>query len=61
MNFGILVLLLALILFGLLAFKQISALILAPLVTVFVIVCSGLANSRKFKDSFHAGSFRLCN
>ena len=42
MNFGILVLLLALILFGLLAFKQISALILAPLVTIFVIVCSGL-------------------
>lgn len=42
MNFGILVLLLALVLFGLLAFKQISALILAPLVTIFVIVCSGL-------------------
>lgn len=37
MNFGILVLLLALILFGLLAFKQISALILAPLVTIFVL------------------------
>ena len=40
MNFGILVLLLALILFGVLAFLQLSALILAPLVSVFVIVCS---------------------
>lgn len=40
MNFGILVLLLAIILFGVLAFMQVSALILAPLVTIFVIVCS---------------------
>lgn len=39
MNLGILVLLLALILFGLLAFRQMSALILAPVVTVFVLVC----------------------
>jgi len=39
MNFGILVLLLALILFGLLAFRQMSALILAPVVTIFVLIC----------------------
>ena len=39
---GILVLLIALILFGLLAFKQVSALILAPLVTVFVLVYTSL-------------------
>lgn len=52
MNFGILVLLLALILFGLLAFKQISALILAPLVTIFVIVCSGLPILESLKTAF---------
>ena len=40
MNFGILVLVLALVLFGVLAFLQLSALILAPLVSIFVIVCS---------------------
>lgn len=40
MNWGILVLLIAIILFGVLAFMQISALILAPLVTIFVIVAS---------------------
>ncbi len=42
MNFDILILVIALILFGVLAFKQISALILAPLVAVFVIVFSGM-------------------
>lgn len=42
MNMGILVLLVAIILFAVLAFKQISALILAPLVTVFVLVFSSL-------------------
>lgn len=52
MNFGILVLLLALILFGLLAFKQISALILAPLVTIFVIVCSGMPILTSLKEMF---------
>lgn len=52
MNFGIIVLLLALILFGLLAFKQISALILAPLVTIFVIVCSGLPILESLKTAF---------
>ena len=40
MNFGILVLVLALVLFGVLAFLQLSALILAPLVSIFVIICS---------------------
>ncbi|MFR0986059.1 GntP family permease [Frisingicoccus sp.] len=52
MNFGILVLVLALILFGLLAFKQINALILAPLVTIFVIVCSGLPILESLKTAF---------
>ena len=52
MNFGILVLLIALLLFGLLAFKQISALILAPLVSVFVIVCSGLPILDSLKNLF---------
>lgn len=42
MNMGILVLLIAIILFGLLAFKQLSALILAPLVTIFVIILSAI-------------------
>lgn len=42
MNLGILVLLVAIILFGVLAFKGISALILAPLVTCFVLIFSPL-------------------
>lgn len=42
----------ALILFGLLAFKQINALILAPLVTIFVIVCSGLPILESLKTAF---------
>ena len=50
MNLGILVLLLALLLFGLLAFKQINALILAPLVTIFVIVCSGMPILSSLKE-----------
>ena len=37
MNIHILVLVIAIALFGVLAFKQMSALILAPLVTIFVI------------------------
>ena len=37
MNIHILVLIIAIALFGVLAFKQMSALILAPLVTIFVI------------------------
>ena len=52
MTFCILVLVLALILFGLLAFKQINALILAPLVTIFVIVCSGLPILESLKTAF---------
>ena len=52
MNFGLLVLLLALLLFGLLAFKQINALILAPLVTIFVIVCSGMPILDSLKTLF---------
>ena len=52
MNFGILVLLAALLLFGLLAFKQINALILAPLVTIFVIVCSGMPILDSLKTMF---------
>jgi H+/gluconate symporter-like permease len=39
MNFGILALFLSLLLFGLLAFKQLSAPILAPVVTIFLILC----------------------
>ena len=45
MNIHILVLVIAIALFGVLAFKQMSALILAPLVTIFVILCSGLPDS----------------
>lgn len=52
MNLGILVLLLALLLFGFLAFKQINALILAPLVTIFVIVCSGMPILSSLKELF---------
>jgi H+/gluconate symporter-like permease len=44
MNFGILVLFLALVLFALLAFRQLSALILAPLVTIFVIILSVMSD-----------------
>jgi len=40
MDIQILVLLIAIVLFGVLAFKQISAIILAPLVAIFVIVCT---------------------
>ena len=38
----VLILLIAIILFGVLAFRQMSALILAPVVTIFVIVLSGM-------------------
>ena len=44
MNFGILVLFIAIILFGILAFLQLSALILAPLVSIFVIVTSSFVD-----------------
>ena len=52
MNFQILVLFIAIILFGPLAFKQVSALILAPLITIFVAVCSGLPILDSLKNSF---------
>ena len=52
MNFGILILFLALVLFGVLAFKQINALILAPLVTIFVVVFSGLPILESLKTAF---------
>lgn len=42
MNYHVLVLLSAILLFGVLAFRQVSALILATLVTVFVSVLSGM-------------------
>ncbi|MDR1378951.1 MAG: hypothetical protein LBJ36_07850 [Synergistaceae bacterium] len=42
MNTGILILLLTFVLFGVLAFKQLNALILAPIVTIFVLVCFGM-------------------
>ena len=42
MNLGILILFIAIVLFGVLAFKGISALVLAPLVTCFVLICSPL-------------------
>ena len=50
MNIHILVLIIAIALFGVLAFKQMSALILAPLVTIFVILCSGLPILDSLKD-----------
>ena len=40
MNWGILILFISIILFGVLAFRGISALILAPLVTCFVLIFS---------------------
>lgn len=52
MNFGILILFIAIILFGLLAFKQVSALVLAPLVAIFVIVFSGMPILSNLKDAF---------
>ena len=52
MNIHILVLVIAIALFGVLAFKQMSALILAPLVTIFVILCSGLPILDSLKGLF---------
>ena len=52
MNIHILVLVIAIALFGVLAFKQMSALILAPLVTIFVILCSGLPVLESLKGLF---------
>jgi len=52
MNLGILVLFAAIILFGVLAFKQLSALILAPIVTIFVLVCFRMPILDGLKTSF---------
>lgn len=52
MNFHILILIMALILFGVLAFKQINALILAPIVTIFVIVLSRMPILESLLDAF---------
>ncbi|WP_163468907.1 GntP family permease [Fusobacterium sp. IOR10] len=52
MNVGIFILLAALILFGVLAFRQISALILAPLVSIFVIVGYRLPVLENLKNQF---------
>ena len=52
MNLGILVLLAAIILFGVLAFKQLSALILAPIVTIFVLICFRMPILDGLKTSF---------
>ena len=40
MNVGVIILFVAILLFGILAFLQVSALILAPLVSIFVIIFS---------------------
>lgn len=48
----IFILIFAIILFGFLAFKHMNALVLAPLVTVFVAVCSGLPILESLKESF---------
>lgn len=50
--FGIIVLFIALILFGLLAFKQLNALILAPLVSIFVMVCFKMPILTSLKEAF---------
>lgn len=50
--FGIIVLFVALILFGLLAFKQLNALILAPLVSIFVMLCFKMPVLTSLKEAF---------
>ena len=52
MTFGMFILLIALVLFGVLAFKQLNALLLAPIVTIFVLVCSGLPILEGLKTNF---------
>lgn len=52
MNLGILVLGVALVLFGLLAFRQMSALILAPVVTIFVLICFRMPILDGLKNAF---------
>lgn len=52
MNFQIWILFIAIVLFGLLAFKQVSALILAPVITILVAVCSGLPILASLQNQF---------
>lgn len=52
MSFAVLVLVFALVLFGVLAFKQINALILAPLVTIIVLIFSGMPILNGLKTMF---------
>lgn len=52
MNLGIIVLIISIILFALLAFKRISALILAPLISIFVLVLSRMPVLESLKGSF---------
>ncbi|MDR3259135.1 MAG: GntP family permease [Fusobacteriaceae bacterium] len=53
---GILVLFLALVLFGVLAFKQLSALLLAPIVSIFVLVCAFLLSDANIPAAILAES-----
>lgn len=52
MDLQILILIIAILLFSVLAFKQINALVLAPLVAIFVIVCTGSPILSTLQDSF---------
>ncbi|RVU54790.1 GntP family permease [Anaerosphaera multitolerans] len=52
MNLGNIILVAAILLFALLAFKQISAIILAPVVSIFVIVFSGMPILSSLKEYF---------
>lgn len=52
MSFNILILFIALVLFGVLAFRQISALILAPIVTIFVAVFSKMPILESLQKDF---------
>lgn len=52
MDVGIFALLIAVILFALLAFKQVSALVLAPVVTIFVLICSQMGILDSLKTMF---------
>lgn len=56
MSFDIIILILAIVLFGVLAFKQVNALILAPVVTIFVIIFSGLPILESLSGPFMASS-----
>jgi H+/gluconate symporter-like permease len=61
MNFQIMILFIAIILFAVLAFKRINALILAPIVTIFVIESSGLPILDSLKGPFMASTTSYIN